>query len=112
MASYCDGKAKYILEVVCSHQQRFGENVNVGVASNPTKEKKEDQEELETKDIWQETGTRIRSQEMSSWGGVSVSAMLSYLKKTKRLDKKGKNDQAITMSMTCDKARIGVTFVV
>ena len=49
MASYCDGKAKYILEVVCSHQQRFGENVNVGVASNPTKEKKEDQEELETR---------------------------------------------------------------
>ena len=48
MASYCDGKAKYILEVVCSHQQRFGENVNVGVDSNPTKEKKEDQEELES----------------------------------------------------------------
>ena len=78
MASYCDGKAKYILEVVCSHLQRFGENINVGVASNPTKEKKEEQEELETKGIWQETGRR------SSWGGVSVSAMLSYLKNTKR----------------------------
>ena len=71
MASYCDGKAKYILEVICSHQQRFGENVNVGVASNPTKEKKEEQEELETKDIWKETGTRI------SWGGVKCNVILS-----------------------------------